>query len=78
MSYKSKIDINAYNAQKRTLYHDRKDNGLCPRCGKPSKGGRVFCKTCRKYDRDLRNPDKRNKAARIAYQLRKAKKEIKK
>ena len=76
MVSKSKINKAVYNDRRRKLYHERKSKGLCPRCGKPSKGKRVFCKACRKYDRDQRaiNADSRNTAARAAYRRRKEKK----
>jgi hypothetical protein len=37
-------------ARKKILYHDRVENGLCYRCGKPAIAGRISCEKHREND----------------------------
>ena len=32
--------------RKKKLYEERKESGLCTRCGKPREAGKTLCKTC--------------------------------
>ena len=46
------FDIKAYMRQySYTLYHQRKDAGICTRCGKvPARAGKVMCEECAQED----------------------------
>ena len=47
-----------WNDMRRTRYHERKEQGLCPRCGAALKKGSPYvnCEDCRSYYRGFRTP----------------------
>ena len=44
---------------RREHYKKCKENAICPRCGKPSDSGKVYCKTCRAAMKGKREHDKK-------------------
>jgi len=50
---------------KQRLYHKRKNEGICPRCGKqPKTDTTVYCDSCRDYTRILSQKESHKEAAR--------------
>lgn len=39
------------NETRKALYHKRKSQGLCPKCGRPSMNGYSLCESCREYNK---------------------------
>ena len=59
--YKQILKQNNQNMKR--LYRDRKDNGLCVRCGKPANPeGTIFCWECRRKDSRTRKQKRLEKA----------------
>ena len=56
------FDIKAYMKQYRyTLYHQRKDAGVCTLCGKaPARPGRVICERCAQRESERRKAKRVN------------------
>ena len=50
--------------KRRNWWHERLDQGLCPKCGKPRQEDYTSCKVCR--DRDAARADKLRKSRRAA------------
>jgi ribosomal protein L37AE/L43A len=50
------VDRDSVNEQRRTRYETRKDDHLCPRCGKKLRATytATLCKTCLDYSKDHR------------------------
>lgn len=38
--------------QRKEKYHQRKENGLCPKCGKQTDGIHTMCEECRREQRE--------------------------
>ncbi|MCL2138792.1 MAG: hypothetical protein FWH41_04600 [Treponema sp.] len=68
------------NEQRRQKYHDRIDNGKCPRCQKKVKKGQKLCSECCEYMKTVNNKAARQKNAvlKTKTQRTKAKDAIKK
>ena len=56
------FDIKAYTKQYRyTLYHQRKDAGVCALCGKfPARSGKVICERCAQRESERRKAKRVN------------------
>ena len=60
--------------ERRKVYNERKESGLCPRCGKRKKKSKFsFCDDCRAYYRsyNLDTSDTLNEARKLRYHMRK-------